>query len=344
MRVLGESPGDPNTMIEVVMEERPMIEAMYAYSVRILSLSIVISLLTASLVFLSLHLLLVRPMRGITESMMAYRSNPEDESRTVVPSGRTDEVGVAERELSRMQMELRAALRQKTRLATLGAAVAKINHDLRNSLATAVLVSDRLADIDDPEVKRVAPRLYTAIDRAVRLCSQTLNFVSETDPPLSVEKAMLRDVVDRAGSSVCFMDENDMETPVSPFDGIRIENDVADDAAVTADLDQLIRVFNNLFDNAAKAGADAVKISAETTDDAICVDISDNGPGLAEKAKKSLFQPFAGSARAGGTGLGLVIARDIVKAHGGEIELRSSGDSGTTFRIVLPHRHAERAS
>ena len=183
IRVLGSSPRGPDTTIEVVLDEAPMRAAMYGYSNRILQLSIVISLITAGLVYLSLHLLLVRPMRRITETMTSFREDPEDMSRTSVASTRRDEIGVAQRELSVMQKQLRAALHQKTRLATLGAAVAKINHDLRNSLSTAVLISDRLADIDDPEVKKLAPRLYQSIDRAVELCSQTLNFVADATPP-----------------------------------------------------------------------------------------------------------------------------------------------------------------
>ena len=344
MRVLGDSPQYPETMIEVVMEERPMIEAMYSYSARILSLSVAISLLTAGLVYLSLHFLLVRPMRGITQSMMAFRAEPEDEGHTINASRRTDEVGVAERELAHMQVELRAALRQKTRLATLGAAVAKINHDLRNSLATAVLVSDRLANIDDPEVKKVTPRLYTAIDRAVRLCSQTLNFVSESAPPLQMEEVALHELVGRAGTAVCDLDENDTDVSESPFNGMRIDNQVAGSLTVTADGDQLVRVVANLLDNAAKAGAANVCITADRSGTAICVDVSDDGPGLPAKALRSLFQPFAGSARVGGTGLGLVIARDIVKAHGGDLELHSTGESGTTFRIILPQRRVENAA
>ena len=160
LRILGSSAMDSGLTIEVVLDETPLRQAMYGYSSRILQLSIVIALITAGLLYLSLQWLTVRPMRRITETLTAFREDPEGEERTIAASHRTDEVGVAQRELAIMQDQVRAALRQKTRLATLGAAVAKINHDLRNTLATAVLVSDRLADSDDPEVKRMTPRLY----------------------------------------------------------------------------------------------------------------------------------------------------------------------------------------
>ena len=202
MRVMGVAPHASGVLVEVVMDEAPMVEEMYAYSGRILSLSIVISLLTAVLVYFSLQWLMVRPMTRIIDSITAFRQDPEEAGPVIAPSGRGDEIGIAERELEAMQQALRASLRQKTRLATLGAAVAKINHDLRNSLATAVLVSDRLADIDDPEVKRVTPRLYEAIDRAVRLCGQTLSFVSDSGADVATTPVRLRALVDDVGEAV----------------------------------------------------------------------------------------------------------------------------------------------
>ncbi|MGH1482710.1 MAG: histidine kinase dimerization/phospho-acceptor domain-containing protein, partial [Geminicoccales bacterium] len=75
-----------------------------------------------------------------------------------------------------MQKGLRDALSQKTRLAALGSAVSKINHDLRNLLANAMLLSDSLDISQDPKVKRIAPRLVESMERAAKLCSDTLNF------------------------------------------------------------------------------------------------------------------------------------------------------------------------
>src|SRR5262249_30113336 len=160
------SPKHPQATIEIVIDEAPMRLALIDYSQRILALSVFISLITATLLYLSLQWLMVRPLRRLIEGMMAFREDPEDVSRSIAATGRSDEIGVAEREFAEMQAGLRSALHQKTRLAALGTAVTKINHDLRNILATAGLVSDRLAGSDDPEVKRIAPTLVKAIDRA----------------------------------------------------------------------------------------------------------------------------------------------------------------------------------
>ena len=97
----------------MIIDEKPMRAAMYDYAGRIITVSIVISLITAVLVYFSLHWLLVRPMRRMTHSMVDFRDDPEDPSRTIDMSDRSDEVGIAERELADMQSQLRAALRQK---------------------------------------------------------------------------------------------------------------------------------------------------------------------------------------------------------------------------------------
>ena len=120
LRVIGVSSRDSTVRIEVVLDETPMREEMYDYSGRILQLSVVISLFTAFLVYVSLQWLMVRPMRRITHSMTAFNANPENEATTIAATRRNDEIGVAQRVLATMQTQIRAALRQKTRLATLG--------------------------------------------------------------------------------------------------------------------------------------------------------------------------------------------------------------------------------
>lgn len=335
MRVIGESPKSPGVSVEIVIDEAPMRHEMLGFSSRILQLSIAISLLTAGLVYLSLLFMMVRPMGRITRAMIRFREDPEDISRTIRPSGRQDEIGVAEYELAQMQKELHTALAQKTRLATLGAAVAKVNHDLRNSLATAVLVSDRLADIDDPEVQKVTPRLYRAIDKAVNLCSQTLNYVSGGVDQLNKSPFHLSELISevfaslRAGTSGD-SGSGDLELTCDMI------NDVAFEIDIKADRRNLFRVFENLVLNAVQAGATTVRVSAGMSGERIDIDIDDNGSGMTEKSQTRLFEPFTGSSRDGGTGLGLVIARDIVRNHGGDLKLKSTGPAGTCFTINLP--------
>ncbi|HJT06209.1 MAG TPA: sensor histidine kinase, partial [Stellaceae bacterium] len=155
VRVLDVSPTDPRVVVEVLLDDAPMRKEMWGFGVRILELSIVISLITAALVYLSLQWLLVAPLRRLIASMMRFRDDPEDASRVTAPSSRGDEIGLAQRELASMQETVRQALRHNARLAALGTAVTKVNHDLRSILSTARLISDALAGSEAPEVKRV---------------------------------------------------------------------------------------------------------------------------------------------------------------------------------------------
>ena len=328
LRVVGPSPKIPQAIVEIVIDEAPMRIALIDYSERVLGLSIVISLLTASLVYLSLQWLMIRPMRRLTESMVAFRGDPENASRVGRPSRRSDEIGVAERELVEMQAGLRAALRQKTRLAALGGAVTKINHDLRNILSTARLVSDRLLASDDPTVRRNSRALLAAIDRAVELCSATLNFTREGPPILEQTFFPLSELVDEVALTL----------PVPTEGEPPLRNTVPTSLRVEADRSQLFRIFANLAQNAVQSGATRVEVSARQSRDQLVVEVSDNGPGLAPRARDNLFQPFAGSTRPGGSGLGLAIVRELVRAHGGNIRLLSSTAAGTAFAVELPQK------
>lgn len=336
LRVIGPSPKMPGVLVEAVMDETPMRMAMIDYSTRILQLSIMISLIAAGLIYVSLQWLMVRPIHRITASMTTFRKNPEDLTRIILPGARADEIGIAERELSSMQKDLHAALKQKSRLAALGAAVAKVNHDLRNSLATAELAMSRLASIDDPEVKEVMPRLIGAIDRAVGICTQTLDYASEGAGKLDLSLFHLQELVLEASAALRERKEDAV---------LSVENNVPFEVDIAADRLQLFRVFLNLFLNAAEAGAKTVRVSSHlnTSLNRIEIDVVDDGSGFSGAAREKLFQPFASSARKGGSGLGLVIVREIMRAHGGDVDLIETGSGVTTLRLVLPVRSSARA-
>jgi signal transduction histidine kinase len=328
LRVLGTAPKDPSTTVELLIDEKPMRDEMWAFGLQVLEVSIVVSLVTAALVYLSLQWLLVAPLRRLTQSMVAFRLDPEDASRVAPISSRRDEIGIAQRELAAMQENLRQALRQKERLAALGTAVTKINHDLRGILSTVRLMSDRLAESASPEMRKVIPVLIGAIDRAVALCTATLDFTREGALPLRRSRFALK-------SLVADLDGNG-HAANGNGNGFIVENRVPDDLEAHADRDQLFRALQNLVGNAAASGAQHCSVGAARENGAIRIAVVDDGPGLPPKARENLFRPFAGNARPGGTGLGLAIAREVMRAHGGEIHLRDSTGAGTAFVLDLP--------
>ena len=331
IRVIAPSPARPEVLVDVSLSEQGMWNAMVGYSWRILTLSIVISVVTALLVFSALQVMIVRPLRRITDSVIAFRSRPEDASVDLPPSERRDEIGLVQTELSSMQRALRSALAQKTRLAAVGTAVSKINHDLRNILASAMVVSDRLEHSQDPEVRHVTPRLLEALDRAARLCSATVNFSrAEASDPQKARFA-LAPLLDEVGEAVLGPDPG----------AIRWRNEVGPDIRVLADRDQLYRVLLNLGRNAAEAlpgSGGLIAVTAWESAQETVIEIADTGRGIPKGAQAHLFEAFSGSARPGGTGLGLPIAREIMRAHGGDLVLAHTGEDGTAFRLTLPAR------
>ncbi len=333
LRVLGPSPTGSGETVEVLLDEAPLRAEMWGFGVRILELSVVISLLAAALVYLSLQWLLVRPMRRLTASMIEFREDPEDASRMIRASRRRDEIGVALRELAVMQETVRRALGQRARLAALGTAVAKINHDLRNILATARLVTDGLTASAAPEVRRILPRLIDAIDRAAALCTRTLDFSRDGAPPLAASRFRLGPLIDEVGSGLAVSEHE-----------LAIESAIPADFEVEADRDQLYRVLSNLARNAVEAGARQLRLTAVHENGSVAIEIDDDGSGLPPKARENLFRPFFGSARPGGSGLGLAIARELMRAHGGDLVLVASTGAGTVFRLTLPAPAEHRAA
>ena len=330
IRVGGVSMRLPKAMVWIVADELPMRIAMYGFASRILVLSIIIALFTAFLLYLALRWLVILPLQTLSSDMTAFRRAPEEPGAERPPTGRRDEIGVVDREFRNLQHELRASLRQKSRLAEVGSATNKINHDLRNMLSTARLLSDRLARSDDERTRALAPTILNTIDRAARLASDAIEYVRDQPTP-RLATIDLADLVDEVG--VVLQEQGEDRDPNTMRTWV---NDVAVDRQVKADRDLLYRVFVNLGRNAFEAGASTVTVRARATGDHLVSDVADNGPGVPQDLAEGIFRPFVTGGRAGGAGLGLAIARDLVCAHGGDIAISDTSAQGTTFRFTLP--------
>lgn len=338
MRIIGPAPGS-GQFIEVVVDEKPLRAAMFRFSRNVLLLSLVMTSITAGLIYYALHHLFVRPMRRVTANLVAFHENPESTARIIEPSRRTDEIGVAERELSDMQRDLVSMLHQKSHLAALGLAVSKINHDLRNLLASSQLLSDQLASVPDPRVQRFAPKLMRSLERAIAFCQSTLSYGKAQEAEPDRRMVLIEPVVKEVRESAGLASDTSIEWINAVERGLTAD----------ADPDQLFRVLLNLVRNAAQAleseksgigVARQIRFTGRREGAVTILEISDTGPGIPEKAKAHLFEAFQGSSRDGGTGLGLAIAAELVRAHGGELTL-VEGTIGATFRIMIPDRAVE---
>ena len=332
IRVLGNPVQGAGVLIEVTMMQMPLRAAMIDYGVNVLILSAIISVITAVLLFIAVQAFLVRPIKGVIGHMQSYAEAPEDARRIIEPSAGVRELRDAENALQMLQTQLTSALRQKDRLAQLGGAVAKVSHDLRNILTSAQLFTDRIEGSADPLVMRMAPKLVGSITRAVHLCESTLAFGRADEPAPRLSRVNLAQIVDEVVES---------ERLAAGDYPVSFAEDIPATMTLRADSEQIYRVLSNLVRNARQAimatgQPGEICLSGAEDDTLWRIIVSDTGPGLPAKARDHLFQPFQGGARKGGAGLGLVIAGDLIRGHGGRLTLLRTGQTGTAFEIALP--------
>ncbi len=332
-----------DSVIELVQYDDRLKGALRIYARNVALLSLAISLITATLVYLALYGLIVRPMVRLSANMEAFGREPDNASLILNPSQRNDEIGIAERRLSLFQTELHRTLRQRQHLADLGLAVSKINHDLRNILASAQVFSDRLSDLPDPTVQRLAPKLLRAINRAADYTRAVLAYGKADEDQPRLRRLRLKQLVEEVGELLGLAADSGFGKEA----GIEWRNDVDPAIEILADPEQMLRVLLNIGRNAVQAmnrdgdetgRAEILRLSitAEKNGGRTLIRVSDTGPGIPDIIRDGLFRPFAASSRAGGTGLGLVIAAELARAQGGAIQLASSTSAGTVFLITMP--------
>ncbi|MEL7428713.1 MAG: HAMP domain-containing sensor histidine kinase [Pseudomonadota bacterium] len=325
--------------IEIVQPLKHIQDALWGYTTNIIILSLLISIFAAGLVYLALYRLIVSPIIKISSNMDRFSREPENASLIYQPTGRSDEIGIAETRLSTFQEGLRNTLRQKQHLADLGLAVAKINHDLRNILASAQLFSDRLSVVPDPNVQRFAPKLIRAIDRAVDYTKSVIDYGRALEAPPNRRVLLLRSVASDVAELLGLGQDAEIEW----------QNRIDPSMEINADAEQLFRVLMNLCRNAQQAMQDArvheranvLCVSAEHVAGHVHIRVSDTGPGIPDHIKEKLFSAFQASTKAGGTGLGMTIASELVRAHGGTIRVEATSESGTTVLVSLPTGQAD---
>ncbi|KQQ74385.1 HAMP domain-containing histidine kinase [Rhizobium sp. CFBP 8752] len=337
MRIYGPI-GESDMIIELVMTDDALRKDMLKYAKMMFLLSLLISIITAVLIFLAINRMMILPIRRLTKSMQKFSEQPEDPARVFTADRSRGELAVAGRHLSAMQTELQRTLKQQRNLADLGLAVSKINHDMRNILASAQLMSDRLTDVEDPMVRSFAPKLLRTIDRAVGYTTEVLAYGQASEAAPKRRRILLAEL---------FQEVRDI-LAIDPDAGIEFHDQIAVDLEVDCDSEQIFRVIHNLCRNALqalvtfepddKSIARRITVSAHRVGSVVSIMIDDTGPGMPRKARENLFSAFRGSARSGGTGLGLVIARELVLAHGGTIALVEKPTEGTQFRIEIPDR------
>jgi len=327
-------------VIEIVVPSAPLKTYLKTSLLGMLRVSLSISFAAGILVFAALSAFIVRPIQNLTRSIVRFKTNPEDPQAVAHPGNRLDEIGQIERELASMQDEVRQSLRSRARLAALGQAVSKINHDLRNMLTSAQMASDRLsaAASSDPTVAKALPRLERALDRALSLAQNVLTYGKSDEHAPQIQIVRLKELAEAAA------EDAGLGLTAQAPEPVRFMLKAGKGFHLEADPEQLHRLLVNLMRNARQAielqpnrrARGRVTLTAVKTMDEVILMVADNGPGIPEKLRDRLFQPFTGTSTPGGTGLGLAIARELAQIHGGDVRLASTGPEGTTFEVKLP--------
>lgn len=334
LRVRAPALVEGQSYIEYIAPKAALKHALIDYCRRVLLLSALIAVITGLLLFWALSVMIVRPVRQLAEGLAAFRSDPETRRSNLPPTRRQDEIGQLQREFADMKQSVRGALKQQDRLAALGLAVAKINHDLRNVLTSAQLVSDRIAMDKDERVAHMGERLVRAVNRGIKLCAEVLNFSQPQNAVIDFQPIRLSAFVGEIAADC-----------LGQFGAgkykIAFVNEIPSALTLSADPDHTYRIFNNLFRNAAQAMAglpeDNLKriltVAARKDENSVLIDVMDTGPGLPRKAKENLFKAFASASGHGSTGLGLTIAKELARDQGGELTLKETSEAGTTFTV-----------
>lgn len=330
LRIITDSPIPGQDRLEMLVPCAEIGAELRAYAGRILILSLLIAGFVGLLIYVTMLRLIVRPIQTLADDMTAFREAPEKRRRHRHPPTRPDEIGQLQREFHEVKESLRAAFRQRERLASLGLSVTKINHDLRNVLSTALLMADRLSMNDDPTLAEMGERLSRTVERGVGLTDEVLEYSSAREPKPIVETVQLGRIVADV--------QLDMRTA---FPAIYVANRIGREIRVNADPEQLYRILSNLLRNAAQAMRDSatfkptIDVSAEIVTETVIVTISDNGPGLPEQVEDRLFLPFTRGTSESSTGLGLSISKELAEGMGGTLELLATSADGTTFILGL---------
>jgi len=240
-------------------------------------------------------------------------------------------------ELIRAQMkaleESRAQLVQSEKLAALGQLAAAIAHEVRNPLAVIRSAAQSFGEglTDGDPAMRASSFITDEIDRLSNLVNSLLTFarpVQVTREPVAIGELLDRATLLASDEIVARKIVLRREVPAS----LPLAN---------ADRNLIAQVVAGLLNNAAQAVPAGGEILLQAKADASRVEIAvaDSGPGIAPENRSRVFEPFF-TTRARGVGLGLAIARQVVEAHGGKIELSESPIGGARFCVSIPISHA----
>jgi signal transduction histidine kinase len=276
---------------------------------------------------------LTRPLEQLAAGVRAFGEGDREYS---LPAGGTQEVRYLNRVFAQMRDEIQKAQRallESERLATIGRMAGSVSHDLRHYFAAIYANAEFLASPVLPANQRAElyKEIRLAIDGTTDMLDSLLIF-SRTGSSLHLVSADMNLLVERA---IVLVNAHPDAEEVKVF----LEKGDADTTGAM-DTKQVERAVYNLLLNACQSarkhsGPRIVKVSVSAESQGISVAITDNGPGVAEEIRETMFDPFVSQGKHKGTGLGLTLAWSVAREHGGDVKLISSREGETIFRLTV---------
>lgn len=279
---------------------------------------------------------ITRPLENLVDGAQALAAG--NYSYAIQPRGSAElvELGTSFISMREQLLDLQRRQLEAERMAALGRAASSISHDLRHHLAALVANAEFLRDANELGYNR--DEIYREVQQATEQMTGLIDSLIEVARDRSTlirEPAELASVIRTAADAV-------RGRPEFRDSSIVIEGK---GSATTALIDprKLQRAFLNLLLNACEATSPAsrrISVQIEADGGDLLCRVSDNGRGIPDSIRATLFEPFVSEGKNNGTGLGLAIAKKIIQDHEGAIEVEKTSAAGTTFLIRLPRAAA----
>jgi signal transduction histidine kinase len=293
-----------------------------------------LALFSGAVLMMILSRLVTRPLEELSKSVRAFGMG---DSKYRVPRHGTQEVRQLSTAFTAMRKQIREvnrALLEAERLATIGRMASSVSHDLRHYLAAIYANSEFLASdrFSPKERAEIFADIRAAVLGTTDMIESLLIF-SRTGTSVRRSPELMATLVERAVAVVRAHPD---------AEGVRLTAHYGDpvETAVVVDGKQIERAISNLLLNACQAirangEAPTAAITLESREQYMIINVVDNGAGVPERIRESLFEPFVSEGKQKGTGLGLTLAHCIALEHGGEVVLLSSRPGETIFQMKL---------
>jgi len=274
---------------------------------------------------------ITRPLDNLVAGVRALAAG--NYTYSITPSGSSEvaELGEAFATMRRELLETQRRWAAAERISALGRAASSISHDLRHSLAAVVANAEFLYDAEKLKLDRdeIYHEIKTASEQMTDLLD-SLRELAREDSSLSASAAFVDQTVRRAIDAVLTRPE---------FRNRNISIETSGDMEGVFDAKKIERAFFNLILNACEATAQSqgrIQIEIRTDGDWFEIRVADNGTGVPDSIRATLFDPFISSGKPGGTGLGLAIVNKILHDHDGSIAIERTSEAGTVFLVKFP--------